>query len=205
MRTRVKMCGITSVEDAHAAVLAGADAIGLVFYSKSPRAVSLSQASEISAALPAFVSCVALFVDPGKSEVQAVLDAVAIDLLQFHGDESAEFCSQFDCRYMKAVRVKSDTDLQQACDDYSTASALLLDTYKAGVPGGTGETFNWQWIPDNLSLPVVLAGGLNESNVAKAIKQVSPFAVDVSGGIEKDKGIKDVDKMNDFMEGVLSV
>jgi phosphoribosylanthranilate isomerase len=199
------MCGITSISDALAAVDAGADAIGLVFYNKSPRAVSIAQAAEIAAALPAFVTCVALFVDPSKEDVNHVLANVSVDLLQFHGNESAQFCAQFNCRFMKAIRVREETDLHQICSEYSAASALLLDTYKAGIPGGTGEVFNWSWIPSQLSLPVVLAGGLERDNVAKAIKQVKPFAVDVSGGIEKDKGIKDANKMNEFMKEVFNV
>lgn len=202
MRTRVKICGITRVEDALIAVAQGADAIGLVFYPPSPRYVTSVQASEIVNALPAFVTVVALFVDASRADVEAVLSQVNIDLIQFHGQESADECRQYGKSYMKAIRVKGDTNLVQYETEYSDAKALLLDAYAEGVPGGTGQVFDWTIIPKNLSKPIVLAGGLDAGNVEQAIRQVKPYAVDVSGGVEFKKGIKDAAKIAAFMRGV---
>ena len=205
MRTRVKICGITSVKDALIAAQHGADAIGLVFYAKSPRHVSITQAAEIVAALPAFVSTVGLFVDAAPEEIHAVLAKVKLDLLQFHGDETPEECRQYGLPYMKAVRVQADTNLLQYAADYGDAKALLLDAFAEGVAGGTGQTFDWNLIPGNLPKNIVLAGGLNASNVGSAIRQVRPYAVDVSGGVEQEKGIKDAEKIAAFMRGVADV
>jgi phosphoribosylanthranilate isomerase len=191
------------VEDALNAVDAGCDAIGLVFYPPSPRHVSLEQAKQIVAALPPYVTVVGLFVDPEAGFVREAIDTARLTCVQFHGDESADFCDQFSVCWYKAIRVKSDTDLYASVKEYKKASALLLDTYKAGVPGGTGETFNWSLIPDDLTKPVILAGGLEPSNVASAIQQVKPFAVDVSGGVEAKKAIKSKDKMIAFVQEVL--
>lgn len=202
MRTRVKICGITRVEDALIAVAQGADAIGLVFYPPSPRYVTPAQAAEIVNALPAFITIVALFVDASRTDVEAVLSQVNIDLIQFHGQETADECRQYGKSYMKAIRVKSDTNLVQYMTEYSDAKALLLDTYAEGVPGGTGQVFDWTVIPNNLSKPIVLAGGLDAENVEQAIRQVKPYAVDVSGGVEFKKGIKDAAKIAAFMRGV---
>jgi phosphoribosylanthranilate isomerase len=202
VRTRVKICGITRVEDALIAVAQGADAIGLVFYPPSPRYVTPAQAAEIVNALPAFVTVVALFVDASRADVEAVLSQVNIDLIQFHGQETADECRQYGKSYMKAIRVKSDTNLVQYITEYSDAKALLLDTYAEGVPGGTGQVFDWTVIPKNLSKPIVLAGGLDAENVEQAIRQVKPYAVDVSGGVEFKKGIKDAAKIAAFMRGV---
>lgn len=202
VRTRVKICGITRVEDALIAVAQGADAIGLVFYPPSPRYVTPVQAAEIVNALPAFVTVVALFVDASRADVEAVLSQVNIDLIQFHGQESADECRQYGKSYMKAIRVKSDTNLVQYVIEYSDAKALLLDAYAEGVPGGTGQVFDWTVIPKNLSKPIVLAGGLDAGNVEQAIRQVKPYAVDVSGGVEFKKGIKDAAKIAAFMRGV---
>jgi len=202
VRTRVKICGITRVEDALIAVAQGADAIGLVFYPPSPRYVTPAQAAEIVNALPAFITVVALFVDASRADVEAVLSQVNIDLIQFHGQESADECRQYGKSYMKAIRVKSDTNLVQYTTEYSDAKALLLDTYAEGVPGGTGQVFDWTVIPKNLSKPIVLAGGLDAENVEQAIRQVKPYAVDVSGGVEFKKGIKDAAKIAAFMRGV---
>lgn len=202
MRTRVKICGITRVEDALAAVQHGCDAIGLVFYAKSPRNISPQQAAEIVARLPAFVTAVGLFVDAAPAEIKAVLATVRLDLLQFHGDEPPQQCRQYGLPYMKAIRVKADTNLLQYAAEYSDAQALLLDAYAEGVAGGTGQVFDWSLIPENLPLPIVLAGGLNAGNVSAAIQQVHPYAVDVSGGVEVTKGIKDADKIAAFMRGV---
>lgn len=202
MRTRVKICGITRIEDALAAVGHGCDAIGLVFYPPSPRYVAPEQARAIAAALPPFVQAVGLFVDATPEEVRAVLAVVRLDLLQFHGDETPEYCRQFGVPYMKAVRVRPETNLLQYAAVYTDAKALLLDTYVSGTPGGTGQTFDWAVIPGDLPKPVVLAGGLNASNVSEAIKQCRPYAVDVSGGVEREKGIKDADKIAAFMRGI---
>lgn len=202
-RTRVKICGITRSEDALNAVTAGCDAIGLVFYPPSPRHVSLEQAREIVSSLPPYVSVVGLFVNPDAEFVTKAVDYVGLTCLQFHGDESPEFCNQFETSWYKAIRVQASTNLYDCVKDYQEASALLLDTYKAGVPGGTGETFNWSLIPDDLTKPIILAGGLEPSNVASAIEQVRPYAVDVSGGVEAKKAIKSNEKMIAFVNEVL--
>ncbi|WP_122422612.1 phosphoribosylanthranilate isomerase [Pseudomonas viridiflava] len=199
---RSKICGITRIEDALAAVEAGADAIGLVFYAKSPRAVSVQQARAIIAALPPFITTVGLFVNASRCELNETLDAVALDMLQFHGDETPEECDGYHRPYIKALRVKAGDDIEQVCRAYRNARGILLDTYVEGVPGGTGETFDWALIPSDLSKPVILAGGLTSANVAQAIAQVKPYAVDVSGGVEKGKGIKDREKILAFMSAV---
>ncbi len=204
MRTRIKICGITRVEDAISAVKQGADAIGLVFYAPSPRCVSIAQALAITDALPPFVSVVALFVNPTQEEVKQVLSAVHIDLLQFHGDEDEAACVQYELPYLKAIRVKSDTNLIQYAQLYPNAKALLLDTYSDHAFGGTGETFNWDVIPKKLPKPIILAGGLSAENVAQAVQQVKPYAVDVSGGVEQSKGIKDPIKIAKFISAVNS-
>jgi phosphoribosylanthranilate isomerase len=205
VRTRVKICGITSPEDALHVVNAGADAIGLVFYAPSPRAVTLQHAKAIATAVPAFVTVVGLFVNAEKSEIEKIVAEVGIDLIQFHGDESAEFCRQFNRPYIKAVRVKADTNLIQYADDFFDAKALLLDAYAEGVPGGTGQSFDWDLIPKHLPKPMILAGGLNAENVAQAIKAVQPYAVDVSGGVEIGKGVKDAQKIQQFMQQVAAI
>lgn len=202
-RTRAKICGITRLEDALNAIDAGCDAIGLVFYPPSPRNIDIDQAKLIVQQLPPFVSVVGLFVNPETGFVNQAIQQVGLTCLQFHGDESPEFCESFDVSWYKAIRVKEDTNLQECTEIYSNASALLLDTYKAGVPGGTGEVFNWSLIPANLSKPVILAGGLDADNVASAINQVKPYAVDVSGGVEAEKAIKSNEKMIAFMNEVL--
>jgi len=205
LRTRIKICGITQAIDASAAVDAGADALGLVFYPPSPRAVSVEQAVEAVAAVPAFVSVTALFVNPSVEEVQSVIDSVRIDLLQFHGDEDDDFCRQFNRPYIKALRVRQASDVVASCVRFPGALAILLDSYKPGVPGGTGETFDWSLVPETLPKPIILAGGLEPSNVADAIQQVRPFAVDISGGVEATKGIKDHGKMTEFVKEVYRV
>lgn len=184
MRTRVKICGITRPEDGQMAARAGADAIGLVFYAPSPRSVQPAQAAAICAALPAFVTSTGLFVDAPAETVRATLDSVPLDLLQFHGDESPAYCASFGRPWIKALRVRDGMDLIQEATRYAGARALLLDTYVPGLPGGTGERFDWALIPSSLPLPVVLAGGLDAGNVAQAVQQVRPWAVDVSGGVE---------------------
>ncbi len=200
MRSRIKICGITSVEDALHAARSGADAIGLVFYEPSPRAVTVEQAGEIVASLPPFVTTVGLFVDAGPDFVHGVLEAVPLDLLQFHGDESPEYCDAFSRPWMKAIRMREGVDLQHEAARYGAARALLVDAYRPGVPGGTGETFDWGRIPASLEKPVVLAGGLNADNVEAAVRQVQPWAVDVSGGVERSKGVKDPQRVAQFIK-----
>ncbi|EZQ19940.1 phosphoribosylanthranilate isomerase [Pseudomonas sp. G11-1] len=200
--TRIKICGITRVEDALAAAGAGADAIGLVFHAGSPRAVSIEQARAIVQALPPFVTTVGLFVDAAEETIRAVLDQVPLDLLQFHGDEPDTFCQRFARPYIKAVRVRPGDDLDALAANWPGASGILLDSYKPGVPGGTGETFDWSMIPAQRSWTLVLAGGLQSQNVRQAIDLTAPWAVDVSGGVEATKGIKDIDKINAFVHEV---
>lgn len=188
--------------DALTAVQNGCDAIGLVFYPPSPRYASPELAAQIVKSLPPFVAAVGLFVDADESEIRSVLSNVPLDTLQFHGDETARDCEKYGIPYIKAVRVRSDTNLLQYAVDYTAAKALLLDTYAEGVAGGTGKIFDWKLIPAHLPKPVILAGGLTPENVGQAICQVRPYAVDVSGGVEKTKGIKDADRIAAFMRGV---
>ena len=203
MRTRVKICGITRTQDARLAVDAGADAIGLVFYAKSPRFVTNTKAAEISQLIPVFVSRVALFKDAEKQMIESVLRQVEIDLIQFHGSESADFCEQFDRPYIKALGMKTaehNVDyLKTSAQLYQSAKALLLDAHAPGEAGGTGETFDWT-STGNINKPVILAGGLTAGNVKQAIGIVHPFAVDVSSGVESSPGIKDKEKMTAFMQ-----
>jgi len=199
---RSKICGITRIEDALIAAEAGADAIGLVFYAKSPRAVSIQQARDIVAALPAFVTTVGLFVNASREELNEVLAGVALDLLQFHGDETPAECECYQRPYIKALRVKPGDDIAQLAAPYAKARGILLDTYVPGVPGGTGAAFDWSLVPRDLPQPVILAGGLSAANVQAAIEQVRPYAVDVSGGVEASKGIKDAAKIRAFMRAV---
>ena len=202
---RVKICGITRVEDALAAAAAGADAIGLVFYARSPRAVDVEQARAIIAALPPFVTTVGLFVDMPRDELAQVLAQVPLGLLQFHGDESAAQCEGFNRPYIKALRVKPGEDIAARVAAYPGASGILLDTYVEGIPGGTGEAFDWSLVPGNLRKPIILAGGLRPDNVAEAVAQVRPYAVDVSGGVEAGKGIKDAQQITAFVRAARSL
>ena len=201
-RTRVKICGITSAEDALLAVNAGADAIGLVFYEPSPRYVDVDRAAHIASVIPPFVSIVALFVNASVDQVKAVLENLPVSLLQFHGDESASFCEQFKRPYIKALRMKPGVDVTSACFNYLSAQGILLDAYRKGVPGGTGECFDWQAIPKDLCRPIVLAGGLHPDNIAAAIASVNPAAVDVSGGVESFAGAKDSRRVIEFIHQV---
>lgn len=205
MRTRVKICGITRPEDARAAAGLGVDAIGLVFYVPSPRTVTIVQAQSIVAALPPFVTVVGLFVDAAATEVEAVLQAVRIDALQFHGQETAAQCGGYGRPYIKALRMREDIDLIASVDAYAGASGVLLDAHHEQLAGGTGAVFDWTRVPARLALPVILAGGLTPQNVAAAVRQVRPYAVDVSGGVEAAKGIKDQQKMAAFIQAVNSV
>lgn len=210
LRTRIKYCGITQLSDALEAVRLGVDALGFVFYPPSPRNIEIDKAAEIMAQLPAFVSCVGLFVNAEEAMIEQVLQSTSIDTLQFHGDETANECERYGWPYLKAVRMKQDINLESTAKEYSSAAALLLDTYSQGVPGGTGEIFDWERIPSSLSKPIILAGGLSVDNVADAIQKVNPYAVDVSGGIElvKDKvqvkGVKDAAKMAAFIKEVVN-
>lgn len=205
MPTRVKICGITRPEDARAAACAGADAIGLVFHAASPRAVTLAQARAVAEAVPPFVTLVGLFVDAPPALVREVLAQVPLDLLQFHGDEPPQECAGHGRPYIKALRMSDEADVAACAARYPDAKGLLLDAYRPGVPGGTGATFDWARVPHGLSMPLILAGGLHAGNVAAAIRQARPYAVDVSGGVESAKGIKDAAKIAAFINEVRSV
>jgi len=200
--TRIKICGITRPEDALRAAELGADAIGLIFYSGSARNVTAGRAREVVARLPPFVTTVGLFVDAPRSEVEAVLAVVSLDLLQFHGDESPAYCEAFDRPYIKAIAAAPGVDLLQSAGFHAKARALLVDAYVPGVAGGTGVQADWSAIPRNLPIPVVLAGGLHAGNVSEAIRTVRPWAVDVSSGVELSRGVKDHNKMAAFVRGV---
>ena len=204
-RTRIKICGITREQDVLAVVRSGADALGLVFYEKSPRCVSVQQAAQLARAVSPLVTVVGLFVNPSAEYVREVLQQVALDELQFHGEETPEFCQQFGKPYLKAIRVKAGVDLIQCASRYAGAQGLLLDAYIEGTQGGTGESFDWSLIPHDLPLPVILSGGLHAGNVAAAIRQVRPYAVDVSSGVEAAKGIKDAAKIAAFISEVKNV
>ena len=184
------------------AVANGADAIGLVFYSKSSRAVSVEQAVSIVDVIPPFVSVVALFVDESALEIERILGALPVDIIQFHGDEPPAFCQQFNRPFIKALRVRPELDLAAACSDYAAGRGILLDAWQEGIPGGTGKSFDWQLAQKSLSLPVILAGGLNAKNVAHAINLLNPAAVDVSGGVERAPGIKDAARVREFIAAV---
>ncbi|MEY4719374.1 MAG: hypothetical protein RL563_1992 [Pseudomonadota bacterium] len=199
MRTRVKICGFTSASDALEAARLGVDAIGLVFYAPSPRNVSIEQAIEITAGLPAFVTVVGLFVDAEPDWIEQVLCKVRIDCLQFHGDEAPQRCRAYHKPYIKAIRMSPAVDLQLLEDRYHDSAALLLDAYHPGIQGGTGSGFDWDRIPLQRKLPIVLAGGLSSENAAIAVRKVKPYALDVSSGVEAGKGIKDVQKMAAFI------
>ncbi|HJQ64463.1 MAG TPA: phosphoribosylanthranilate isomerase [Burkholderiales bacterium] len=202
MPTAIKVCGVARVEDALAAAHHGAHAIGLVFYRPSPRYVAPALAREIIRTLPPFVTAVGLFVDATEAEVRETIALAPVGLLQFHGSESPAFCRQFALPYIKAIRVKAGTDLLQYARDYHDAKALLLDAFVEGAHGGTGQSFDWGLIPRALPVPVVLSGGLDARNVAGAIQQVRPWAVDVSSGVESAPGIKDAGKIAAFVSGV---
>ena len=203
--TRVKICGITNLEDGQQAAQAGADALGFVFYGPSPRNVEVDRAASIIAALPPFVTSVGLFVDAEPEFIEQVIKATGLDLLQFHGDESESQCAQYGVPYIKALRMRPDVDLARQCHTFASSRGILLDAYVPGKAGGTGQTFDWSQIPQQLDLPIVLAGGLDPSNVQTAIQTVRPWAVDVSGGVEQAKGKKDPALVSAFIEGVHSV
>ena len=184
------------------AVEQGTDALGFVFYPPSPRYVSMDLAASIIAELPPFVTTVGLFVNAEREEIACAVELAKIDLIQFHGNECADYCAEHGRPWIKAIRMRDDVDLNQAAMDYADASALLLDAYTPGIPGGTGESFDWDRIPAKLSHKIILAGGLTPDNVTEAIHSSRPYAVDVSGGVEASRGIKDADKIARFMRGV---
>jgi phosphoribosylanthranilate isomerase len=199
---KIKICGITRPQDGLAVAAAGADALGLMFYDKSPRYVSIEQAQTIVQVLPPFISTVGLFVNPSVEYVQKILAAVPLSCLQFHGQETDEFCQQFRKPYLKAIHVGEDSNIETMISQYPNASGILLDTYVKGVSGGTGVAFDWQVIPRSLTKPLILAGGLTPGNVADAIHMVKPYAVDVSSGVESAPGIKSAEKVKQFCEQV---
>ena len=199
---RIKICGITRPEDAITAAYAGADAIGLVFYHDSKRAVSIVDANAIIRELPPFVTRVGLFVDATREFINSVLGEVNLDLLQFHGQENQEACTGYSKPFIKAKKMKEAVELQEQIKKYDKSIGILLDTYISGIAGGSGQTFNWDLVPDDIKKPIILAGGLNPDNVYDAIKRVEPYAVDVSGGVESEPGIKDKDKIIRFIQKV---
>jgi phosphoribosylanthranilate isomerase len=200
--TRIKICGITREEDALAAVEAGADAIGLVFYPPSPRSVTAAQAAPLAAAAGPFVTVVGLFVDASPAEIEATLAQVPLDVLQFQGGESPPECARYRRPWIKALQVREGVDLPAACAAYRDARAVLLDSWHEDVPGGTGRVFDWSLAPDERPLPLILAGGLNAENVGDAIRQVRPAAVDVSSGVESVPGIKDALEIARYVDAV---
>lgn len=208
-RTRIKICGITRENDARTAARLGADAVGLVFHEPSPRYVTLEQAARIASALPPFVTTVGLFVDAGEAYIQSALERVSLDCLQFHGEESPEACEAFGRPWYKAISMHPEVDLNAEAQRFSGARGLLVDTWMAGLPGGTGATFDWQRMPSDLALPVILAGGLTAENVGAAVAATAPWAVDVSSGVEERdgqgqplRGCKSADAMAEFIRGV---
>ena len=204
MHTRIKICGIKHLDDALKAIECGADAIGLIFVEKSPRYASLTDARFIAESLPPFVTVVGLFMDASEATVREALKVVPLSLLQFHGDESPEFCEQFDMPYIKVLRMRENVNVVAFAQKYANASGILLDTYsKAG--GGSGQTFDWNLIPDDVPLPLILAGGLNPDNVASAVEIVKPYAVDVSSGVESEPAVKDHKKIEQFIKEVQRV
>lgn len=199
---RIKICGLRSPEQALAAVSAGADAIGLNFYAASPRSVEVAVARHICDVLPPFVSSVGLFVNAPAELVATVLDAVPLQMLQFHGDEDEAYCEQWRRPYLKVLRMREDLDTGAAMMAYASAAGIMLDSYRRGMPGGTGEVFDWDRIPRQRPRPLVLAGGLTAANVGQAIRRVRPWAVDVSGGVEQEPGVKDPAAMEAFVRAV---
>ena len=197
---KIKVCGFTQAQNTRDAALLGIDAIGLVFYDKSPRNVDMERALEIVQALPPFINRVGLFVNADSHFIDEVLCEVPLDTLQFHGDETPEECSQYAMPFIKALRVNQETDIAKMADEYYRSSGLLLDAFNPNTYGGTGESFDWSLAKIDIDLPIILAGGLNPNTVVDAISQVNPYAVDVSSGVESAKGIKDIDKIKQFIQ-----
>ena len=207
-RTRVKICGITSTHDAHHVCSAGADSIGLVFYEKSPRNVTIAQAKEICDSLPPFVTCVGLFLNPSTDFVNSVLSEVKLDLLQFHGVETAEFCDSFSRPYIKAIGmegISSEEEFAQETEQYIHSKGFLVDSHATGKAGGTGKTFDWKNVPQQQQKPIILAGGLNPENIGDALRQLELYGVDLSSGVESQPGIKDPEKIKNLMNEVYRV
>jgi len=202
LRTRIKICGVTRQQDAECAIEAGVDALGFMFWAPSKRFIAVDKAAKIVDQLSPYVTTVAVFVDPTAAEVDAVVENVAIDSLQFHGHESADFCTRFGRPFVKALAMRPDQDVSGFCLQYHQADGVLLDTYRPGTPGGTGQQFSWQWIPRQLSLPVILAGGLAPENITEAVCTVRPYAVDVSSGVESSPGCKNPKKLQALCRAV---
>ena len=202
--TKVKICGFTEPDNARDASIAGVDAVGLVFYDKSPRNVDVQKAQEIIDALPPFVNRVGLFVNANPSFVDEILCEVPLDTLQFHGDESLLDCTQYQMPFIKSLRVRPDTNVVQVAEQFSSASAILLDSFNPSSFGGTGEAFDWSLACVDISLPIILAGGLNSDNVSSAIRQVRPYAVDATSSVESAPGVKDIDKIEAFIRNTNS-
>jgi len=202
MRTRIKICGLRDPAHARLAANEGADAIGLVFHAASPRFVAVEEAARVLEALPAFVISVGLFVDAPEAEIRAILQRVRLDLLQFHGNESPAECERYGIPYLRAVRMEEGVDLVEYGHRFSRAKALLLDAHVPGLPGGTGRRFDWGRIPRELPIPFVLSGGLDPENVGQAIRETRPWAVDVSSGVEGERGVKDPAKITAFIRSV---
>jgi len=205
LHTRIKICGIKHLDDALKAIECGADAIGLIFVEKSPRYSSLAVARVIAESLPPFVTVVGLFMDAAEETVREALKVVPLNLLQFHGEESPEFCDQFEMPYIKVLRMRENVNVVAFAQEYPNAAGILLDTYHKGVGGGTGQSFDWSLIPEDIPLPLILAGGLNPENVASAVETVKPYAVDVSSGVESEPAIKDHKKIEQFIKEVQRV
>ena len=202
MRTKIKICGITNLQNAREACELGIDALGFVFFSESPRYIEPKKARAIINLLPSFILRVGLFVNSTKEEVLSVISESRVNMLQFHGDEDENFCNQFNLPYIKAISLKDGINLLEYCQLFASSSAILIDTYSQKMRGGTGKTFNWDLIPKELPLPLIIAGGLDSKNVSSLINSVKPYGVDVSGGVELDKGIKDYNMMKNFVLGV---
>jgi len=202
IRTRIKICGIREGIHGLAAANAGADAIGLVFYKDSPRFVTPANAANIAAVPPPYITTVGLFVNATDRKVRDTLRSVRLDMLQFQGDEEPDFCASFGLPYVRAVRMEEGTDLLEWAGRFSSARALLLDAHVPGQRGGTGQTFDWSVIPRDLPIPLILSGGLDSDNVGRAVREVKPWAVDVSSGVEASRGVKDPKKIVDFIRSV---
>tara|TARA_B110000196_G_scaffold153871_1_gene132506 strand:+ start:171 stop:794 length:624 start_codon:yes stop_codon:yes gene_type:complete len=202
MRTKIKICGITNSKNALDAVDLGVDALGFVFFGESPRYIEPKKARKIINLLPLFVLRVGLFVNASKEEVLSAISDSSVNVLQFHGDEDEQFCNQFNLPYIKAISFQDGVNLLEYCKLFTSSSAILIDTYSENMKGGTGKTFNWDLLPKELPLPLIVAGGLDSGNVSSLINSINPYGVDVSGGVESDKGIKDYTMMKNFVLGV---
>jgi len=208
MKIRVKICGITTIEDAQNVCDSGVDALGLVFYEKSPRNVSIETAKSICANIPPFITSVGLFLDASKEFVNSVLASVPLDLLQFHGSETPEYCTSFNRPYIKVVGMKSisnEEEFANYANQYKDAKGFLIDSHATGKAGGTGKTFDWDSVPQSFKKPIILAGGLNPDNIADALNQASVYGVDLSSGVERKPGIKDKQKISKLMTAIQNI